>query len=63
MVLLVSGLFRSAWRYGFDDAVRPHLSLYLEYLLADIGTPPEAEAVARLAPSRTSGAPGSSAAS
>ncbi|KAA3632393.1 MAG: HAMP domain-containing protein [Proteobacteria bacterium] len=48
-IVIIAGLFRGAWRYHFDDAVRPHFEQYVHYLADDIGTPPDLDAAARLA--------------
>ena len=40
-VMLVGGGIRHAFQEHFRDNVRPHITQYLEYVKADIGTPPD----------------------
>lgn len=40
-VLLVGSGIRHAFQGHFKDNIRPHLTQYLEYVQADIGTPPD----------------------
>lgn len=40
-VMLVGSGIRHAFQEHFKDNVRPHLTQYLEYVKADIGTPPD----------------------
>jgi len=40
-VMLVSGGIRHAFQGHFKDNIRPHITQYLEYVNADIGTPPD----------------------
>ena len=40
-VLLVSGGIRHAFQGHFKDNIQPHITQYLEYVNADIGTPPD----------------------
>ncbi|MGB1111416.1 MAG: hypothetical protein ACPG4N_13730, partial [Gammaproteobacteria bacterium] len=54
-VALMAGAMRIAFRDSFRDNIRPHLDLYVEYLLADLGTPPKrdrAMAITRKIPMR-----------
>lgn len=40
-VMLVGGGIRHAFQKHFRDNIRPHITQYLEYVNADIGTPPD----------------------
>ena len=40
-VMLVGGGIRHAFQEHFRDNIRPHITQYLEYVNADIGTPPD----------------------
>jgi signal transduction histidine kinase len=40
-VILVGGGIRQAFQGHFKDNIRPHITQYLEYVNADIGTPPD----------------------
>jgi signal transduction histidine kinase len=40
-VMLVSGGIRHAFQGHFKDNIQPHITQYLEYVNADIGTPPD----------------------
>lgn len=53
LVLLVGGAMSLAFKSGFEENLRPHLVRYLEYLQADLGSPPDlqrAEALAQRLP-------------
>ncbi len=49
LILIITGLFRGALRHQYQDALRPHLTQYFEYIKQDIGIPPDLVAAARLA--------------
>ena len=40
-VLLVGGGIKRAFQGHFEDNIRPHITQYLEYVNADIGSPPD----------------------
>ena len=40
-VMLVGGAIRHAFQEHFRDNIRPHITQYLEYVKADIGSPPD----------------------
>ncbi|MEA1888250.1 MAG: HAMP domain-containing sensor histidine kinase [Pseudomonadota bacterium] len=48
-VLLVSGGIRHAFQGHFKDNIQPHITQYLEYVSADIGTPPDRSRAQELA--------------
>lgn len=41
LVVLVGGAMSLAFKSGFEEHLRPHLVRYLEYLQADLGSPPD----------------------
>ena len=42
-VLLVGGIIGGGFKHNFRETIRPHLIQYLEYVQADIGSPPDVE--------------------
>ena len=48
-VMLVGGGIRHAFQEHFRDNIRPHITQYLEYVKADIGTPPDHRRAQQLA--------------
>lgn len=48
-VLLVGGGIRHTFQGHFKDNIRPHITQYLEYVQADIGTPPDRSRAQELA--------------
>jgi len=50
-VMLVGGAIRHAFQGHFRDNIRPHITQYLEYVKADIGTPPDRSRAQQLADS------------
>ena len=48
-VVLVGGSMSAIVKRGFEDNLRPHLARYLEYVKADIGTPPDIDKARALA--------------
>lgn len=48
-VVLVGGTMSLAFKHGFEENLRPHLVRYLEYVQADIGSPPDSAKAAALA--------------
>jgi signal transduction histidine kinase len=48
-VILVSSAIRHAFQGHFRQHVRPHITQYLEYVTADIGTPPDRDRAQQLA--------------
>ena len=48
-VMLVGGGIRHAYQGHFKDNIRPHITQYLEYVNADIGTPPDRSRARELA--------------
>lgn len=48
-VVLVGGAMSHAFRYGFEETLRPHLVRYLEYIQTDIGSPPDIERAKNIA--------------
>jgi signal transduction histidine kinase len=48
-VMLVGGGIRHAFQGHFKDNIRPHITQYLEYVQADIGTPPDRRRAQELA--------------
>jgi signal transduction histidine kinase len=48
-VMLVGSAIRHAFQGHFRDNIRPHITQYLEYVKADIGTPPDRSRAQQLA--------------
>ena len=48
LIAVISGVVRSAWDQRYRDAVDPHLRRYVEYILVDIGTPPNLDTAVQL---------------
>ena len=48
-VVLVGGSMRHVFKSGFEENLRPHLARYLEYIEADIGSPPDQQRAGVLA--------------
>lgn len=48
-VILVSSAIRHAFQGHFRQHIRPHITQYLEYVTADIGTPPDRDRAQQLA--------------
>jgi signal transduction histidine kinase len=49
IVILVSSAIRHAFQGHFKQHIRPHITQYLEYVTADIGTPPNRDRAQQLA--------------
>jgi signal transduction histidine kinase len=48
-VVLVGGIIRTGFKHNFQESIRPHLIQYLEYVQADIGSPPDKQKAKRIA--------------
>lgn len=48
-VVLVGGIIGVGFKHNFRETIRPHLIQYLEYVQADIGSPPDLEKAKKIA--------------
>ncbi len=47
-VFLVGGAMRHAFKEGFQDNIKPHLEAYIQYILDDLGEPPQRQRAQKL---------------